>query len=154
MRIIYLDIDSWVGHDPRAKHYYGSFDIPWHGDEDYVIEVEKEITKKDFKELIRNNDEDGYYIGMSTRRFNSKKELVEKAIELLEKEKIEYDLLLEGRQSVASVQKALAGPPELVKKINELYQENEKYCYASDDRNDQILDEIDERFQNLLEEFA
>ena len=86
MRSWSLVITSWRGISAGASHWYGVIEGPANVDESLQRhELRRPTTPEDVNE--------GYFIGESTQRFNSRDELVAAAIDLWKTENLGGELL-------------------------------------------------------------
>lgn len=150
-KTIVLEISSWAGTSIGAEHYYGRL-MGYADNKITYVELKKTLTQREADCL---NKKDESYVklkqGDESTRFNSKKEIREKAIEIW-KQHFPYDeFLLEGRFAVCNPQKCLVAPDGLKDKINSLYEEQERI--GGYERSPKRTEEIYREYTKLIAEY-
>ena len=147
--IAHLDISSWVGISIGADHVYGK--ICYQGDEISVMRI---LTKEDAHRLnIKDKTEIGFAMyseGEECKRFDTRSELIKKAIEIVKEKYPQVDLLLRGSGASVSCNEALWGKDQQkVDRINKLYREADKLDFYSG-KDDDRMEELDDEFEKIV----
>jgi hypothetical protein len=117
------------------------------------IELEKTLTAKEANYL---NKKDGcdpefyeYKAGDKTNRFSSIEDVTAEALKLCKEKFPDVKLILHGSYINGSVNQALHGNPQIVKKINELYEEADLLDFYSG-KDDERMEKIDEEYAKII----
>lgn len=122
-RLITLSISTYIGTSFLATHYYGRL-YNTADDEYSSIDVERPMTHR---EIVAANKEAGHSVcerGDMTSRLLSEDEVHKVAIKWYKAHSDAFDdaVLLEGHFASCDPKKAIAGPPDIVARINSLWE--------------------------------
>lgn len=123
MNIIYLHVTTWAKILCSAQHYYGTLKS-----NDKKVEVLYTLTAEDAARLNKEGDRGYYKPGDTSSRFWSLDALRTAAIEQWQIEFPDALLLIQGVRHVYDPQPVLAGPPEIVDRLNNIVDR----CEAND----------------------
>ena len=112
-----LQISSFDGLTPDAKHYYGT--IVCNGER---YELLRKLNKNTVKEFIK----DFHVVGGMTSRFDSEDHVIRHAKKTWKKLYPDAQFLLMGSSACLDPQQCIDGPPKLKAKINYYYKQAEK----------------------------
>lgn len=96
---VVLEIQTWVGMDSSACHYYGK--LIYNQDS---LEVKRILTKKQVDELNRKDKRCTYSEGDLSCRFLSLESLTKEAIRIFKEEFPKGSILVKGSYAVAQAQ--------------------------------------------------
>lgn len=146
--VLYAKISSWVGLSIGATHMYCN--LCWEDEKGYhKIELHRNLTQEDADILNKKDKVDFYKLNDTTNRFDSEEQIYETIIDYVKHSNVPFKLIVKGDNFYAEVQEAIWGPEKIVKKINKLYKEYEKYQYL--DNYTPEMDKINNEFDKILE---
>jgi len=143
-----LEITSFEGISPGAKHYYGALHYHYVDVEGYSqykkVELKKKLTKAEAIDL--STDDYRWKAGQYSQRFDDINKVRKLAIKTWKTHFPDADVLLEGYSATADPQECLDGPPILKKKINDYYKKSQKIGWY--EGNNEAMTKLSDDYMN------
>jgi len=136
-----LEINSWVGTNGDASHYYGLLKGYINGKYTF-IEMRKALSKQDVDMLNQKDKHVSYYEGFESKRFNSEKELKDEAIKVWKSFFPDGKVLLEGCSAYIEPKVILDGiDKKIARKLNSMAKAYRKIPEREDKKQEKAYDE-------------
>ena len=154
-----LKISSWAGISLGAEHWYPTLSASGGNGQRYRVE---QVISVDYAQelTVKDNDmsSDNIYAfrpGETTNRFQTKELAVAAGIAVFDHLSDEGDVLMHGESAYAlPMGGALAGPEDLVRRINEVVAEAEAIGWWDHDANHKQMDSLVKDYEAMLTEFG
>ena len=143
MKKVHLIITSYIGQSLGAIHWYGVLKEGYDSGDQAKrkkVTLQKVLTEKDCIELngVEGNYGYKYRPGYLYEGFNSKEEVIEKALEVWKTEFQDGQLLIRGNPAFAEPQEILIGPEEVKDKINTWWKRCEELGWREEDTSGEV----------------
>ena len=144
--IVHLEILTFAGYDPDARHYYGQLKGN-HKGRFKAVELKYKLDKKSAQALSKGGEK--YRAGSYSQRFRGLENVRKVAIKTWHKHFPNGDILVEGNCASLDPQLCLDAEERLKNKINTLYEEAVKIGWYEGD--EKRMEEISDKYLKLIE---